>query len=147
MPRPRSEQPTPAELEILKVLWDRGPATVRQVLDHLPHDPPKAYTTVMSLLNVMHEKGLVERQPHGRAFLYKPAARRDKTLKSMVADIVDRAFEGSASALVAHLLRNTKPSQQELEEIRKLIAEHQRHTTSPSLLGRGKGRGSEHGAL
>ena len=126
MPRPRSDQPTPAELEILKVLWDRGPATVRQVMDHLPNDPPKAYTTVMSLLNVMHGKGLVEREPHGRAFLYTPAEKREKTLKSLVTDIIDRAFQGSASALVAHLLQDSKPSDQELEAIRKVIAEHKK---------------------
>ena len=124
MSRPKSEQPTPAELEILKVLWDHGPATVRGVMHQLPHDPPKAYTTVMSLLNVMHAKELVERAPRGRAFLYSPAQKREKTLKSLVGDIVDRAFAGSASALVAHLLQEAKPTKQEMQEIRKLIAEH-----------------------
>lgn len=124
MSRPRSDQPTPAELEILKVLWDQGPVTVRGVMEHLPQSPPRAYTTVMSLLNVMHEKGLVERQPHGRAFQYRAAEKREKTLGSMVGDIVDRAFEGSASALVAHLLQEAKPTRRELEEIRRLIADH-----------------------
>ncbi len=128
MARPRNDQPTPVELEILKVLWDRGPSTVRQVMEHLSQDPRRAYTTVMTLMNVMHEKNLVTREPHGKAFIYKPAAHRDKTLKSIVADIVNRAYEGSASGLVAHLLEQSNPSADEMEQIRKLIAEHK---TSP----------------
>ena len=120
MARPRSPQPTPAELEILKVLWDHGPATVRQVMDQLPGG--RAYTTIMTLMNVMHDKGLLRREPRGNAFIYRPAATRDKTLRKLVGDIVDRAFEGSASALVAHLLEQAKPDENELNEIRKLIA-------------------------
>lgn len=131
MARPRSEQPTPAELQVLKVLWDTGPATVRQVMDrlaHTPGKPPRAYTTIMTLMNVMHDKGLLKRQPQGKAFIYRPIARRDKTLRSMVGDIVDRAFEGSASALVAHLLDQADPSQAELDQIRKLIAQHKSYS-------------------
>jgi predicted transcriptional regulator len=122
MARPRSDNPTPAELEILKVLWDHGPGTVRQAMAHLPGD--RAYTTVMTLMNVLHDKGFLRREPRGKAFVYHPAMAREKTLRRMVGDIVDRAFEGSASALVAHLLDQAKPDAAEMQAIRKLIWEH-----------------------
>ncbi len=67
MPRPRHEHPTPGELEVLKILWDRGPSTVRQVMDVLNETRRRAYTSVMSLLSVMTDKGLLTRQPKGRA--------------------------------------------------------------------------------
>src|SRR5262245_56154825 len=121
MPRPREEQPTAGELEVLKVLWDRGPSTVRDVMDVLHASRPRAYTSVMSLLNVMVEKGLVLREPQGRAFLYRPRVGRDRTLKGMVGDLVGRAFEGSTSQLVAHLLDQAKPTAEELNEIRRTI--------------------------
>ena len=126
MARPVSPQPTPAELEILKVLWETGPATVRQVMERLAGD--RAYTTIMTTMNVMHDKGLLRRRPAGKAFVYRPAAARDKTLRRMVGDIIDRAFEGSASALVAHLLEESRPDEAELDEIRRLI--RQQHSES-----------------
>ena len=124
MVRPRAEQPTPAELEILKILWDRGrPATVREILEPVNrlHDPPRAYTSVMSLMNVMAEKGLLRRTPQGRAFLYEPALPRDQTLRSMLGETLERAFQGSASLLVAHLLDQSTPSAEELDQIRALL--------------------------
>jgi BlaI family penicillinase repressor len=125
MPRPKEEQPTAGELEVLKVLWDRGPSTVREVLEVLQAARPRAYTSVMSLLNVMAEKGLVVRQPRGRAFVYRPKTDRGRTLRRMVGDLVGRAFEGSTSQLVAHLLDQTKPSAEELNEIRRAIEQYQ----------------------
>jgi predicted transcriptional regulator len=124
MPRPLSEHPTPAELEVLQVLWSRGPSTVRQVMDELNRTRRRAYTSVMSLLNVMAEKRLVRRKPHGRAFLYVAAVKEQPTLRRMVADLVQRAFGGSAELLVAHALEQTDPSSQELDEIRRLIDEY-----------------------
>lgn len=124
MPRPKYDQPTPGELEVLKILWDRGTSTVRDVMKVLNQSRPRAYTSVMSLLNVMTDKGLLKRQPHGRAFLYQAKISREKTLGQMVEDLLGRAFEGSASALVAHLLDQSHPTQDELEEIRKTIDEH-----------------------
>jgi predicted transcriptional regulator len=121
MARPGSEHPTPAELEVLQVLWDRGPATVREVLEILNENKQRAYTSVMSLLNVMTDKGLLERQPQGRAFLYSPTQAREETLSGMVGDLLERAFCGSANALVTHLLAETQPSERELDEIHKLI--------------------------
>ena len=126
MARPKEEQPTAGELEVLKVLWDRGPGTVRDVMEVLNAERPRAYTSVMSLLNVMTDKGLLVRVPQGRAFVYRPKVERQRTLRRMVGDLVGRAFEGSTQELVAHLLDQTKPSAQELEEIRRIIAEYQR---------------------
>ena len=125
MPRPKEEQPTAGELEVLKVLWDRGPSTVREVMDVLNVVRPRAYTSVMSLLNVMTDKGLLVRQPRGRAFVYKPRTDRGRTLRRMVGDLLGRAFEGSTSQLVAHLLDQTRPSPAELEEIRRAIEQYQ----------------------
>src|SRR5262245_41715646 len=125
MARPKEEQPTAGELEVLEVLWDRGPSTVREVMDVLNKDRPRAYTSVMSLLNVMTDKGLVVREPQGRAFIYRAKTNRGRTLRRMVGDLLGRAFEGSTSQLVAHLLDQTKPSPEELEEIRRAIEEYQ----------------------
>ena len=118
MARPRHEQPTPAELEILKILWERGePASVRDVFEIVNQDaqPRRAYTSVMSLLNVMTDKGLVRRSPFGRAFLYEPVSPREQTLRSMLGETLDRVYNGSASLLVAHLLDQSHPSGEELE--------------------------------
>jgi BlaI family penicillinase repressor len=125
MPRPKEEQPTAGELEVLKVLWDRGPSTVRDVMEVLNTSRPRAYTSVMSLLSVMTDKGLLSREAEGRAFVYRPKTDRDRTLSKMVGDLLGRAFEGQASELVAHLLDQSQPTPEELAEIRRLIEEFQ----------------------
>jgi predicted transcriptional regulator len=130
MPRPKEEQPTAGELEVLKVLWDRGPSTVREVMDVLNEARPRAYTSVMSLLNVMTDKKLLVREPRGRAFVYRPKTDRGRTLRRMVGDLLGRAFEGSTSQLVAHLLDQTKPSVAELEEIRGAIEKYQQQRSN-----------------
>ena len=122
MARPRHENPTPGELEVLQVIWDRGPSTVRQVMSVLNQSRRRAYTSIMSLMNIMAEKGLLTREPKGLAYVYKNRATRKKTLSKMVADLLGRAFDGSATEMVAHLLEQTKPSKDELEEIRKTIS-------------------------
>jgi len=124
MPRPRHDQPTPGELEVLKVLWERGPSTVREVMEVLNETRRRAYTSVMSLLGVMTEKGLLTREPKGRAYVYRAKVGREKTLGQMVDDLLGRAFEGSASTLVARLLDQSSPSPEELEEIRRTLAEY-----------------------
>ena len=128
MARPRHEQPTPAELEVLKILWDRdGPASVRDVLDAVNRlvETPRAYTSVMSLLNVMTDKGLLRRTPQGRAFLYEPVTPREQTLRSLLGETLERVYSGSARLLVAHLLDQSRPSADELEQIRSLLDEYQ----------------------
>ena len=127
MARPKQEQPTPAELEILKILWERGTRTVRDVMEELNADGrDRAYTSVMSLMNVMTDKGLLERQAVGRAFEYSAKVARERTLGQLLGDLLGRAFEGSPSALVAQLLDEANPNQQELAEIRKAIAQYQK---------------------
>ena len=126
MPRPKSEHPTPGELEVLKILWDRGPATARQVWEILNEQQPRHYTSVNSLLNVMTEKGLVKCHAEGRAFEYEAKADRQKTLGRLVDDLVSRAFEGSASALVLQALDRCRPSQDEIDEIAKVIRDYRK---------------------
>jgi len=126
MARPRTVHPTPAELEILKLLWEHGPLTVRVVLETLNQTgPPRAYTSVMSLLNIMAEKGLLEREPVGRAFRYRAAAEQQSTLGGLVGDVWRRAFGGSASALVAHLLEEASPTPEELAAIRETLKKYE----------------------
>ncbi|MFC1783200.1 BlaI/MecI/CopY family transcriptional regulator [Planctomycetota bacterium] len=123
MARPRHEHPTPAELEVLQVIWQQGPSTVREVMTELNRKRPRAYTSVMSLMNVMTQKGLINQKPQGRAFVYSSNITQTKTQARLVGDLLNRAFDGSASALVAHLLQQARPDRQELEEIRKAISE------------------------
>ena len=132
MARPKEEHPTAAELEVLKVLWQRGPSTVRDVLEVLNESRPRAYTSVMSLMNVMADKGQLVRREQGRAFLYEPASQREDTLGGMVADLLGRAFEGSASQLVAHLLDQSRPGSAELDEIRKAIQQYKQGRSDQS---------------
>ena len=132
MARPKEDQPTPAELEVLKVLWEQGPSTVRDVMDVLNRRRRRAYTSVMSLLNVMTDKGLLVRVPDGRAFVYKPKIDSNETLGGLVEDLLGRAFDGSASQLVAHLLDQSQPTSEELAEIRRAIQEYVKQQGSSS---------------
>jgi BlaI family transcriptional regulator, penicillinase repressor len=124
MARPKNEQPTPAELEVLQLLWESGPMTVREVMEHLKETRERAYTSVMSLLNVMADKQLVERSAKGRAFVYAAANPRDATLGEMINDFLSRAFDGSAKALVTQLLDQSSPDEAELKEIKKVIDQY-----------------------
>ena len=139
MARPRREQPTPAELEILKILWDHGrPASVRDVFEIVNQDVQarRAYTSVMSLLNVMTDKGLLRRAPLGRAFLYEAVSPREQTLRSMLGETLERVYSGSASLLVAHLLDQSHPSHEELNQIRSILNDYQRRHSGKSQEGR-----------
>jgi BlaI family penicillinase repressor len=121
MVRPASDYPTPAELEVLQVIWDRGPSTVREVMEALDRDRPRAYTSVMSLMNVMASKRQLGRRRRGRAYVYSARLRPDGTRSQMLVDLLDRVFDGSAHALVVHLLREARPDSNELREIRRAI--------------------------
>ena len=114
-------RPTPAELEILRVLWQHGPRTVREVQEQLEQERPTGYTTVLKLLQIMTDKGLVRRDESARAHVYAATAPEETTQKQLVRDLVDRAFGGSASQLVLHALSTRKSSKQELSRIRELL--------------------------
>ena len=118
----RRRKPTDAELEILAVLWDRGPSTVREVAQSLGRD--QAYTTFLKLLQIMTEKRLVQRRESGRLHIYSAAESRDRTQRHLVRDLLHRAFRGSAAQLVLHALAMGKASPEELKEIRQLIEKH-----------------------
>ena len=125
MARPKHQHPTPAELEVLNILWDQGPSTVRDVMECLNPNRPRGYTTVMSLLNVMFEKGLLTRKQEGRAFRYAARVQREKTLRRMVGDLLGRAFNGSSSTLITHLLEQASPDDKELAAIRSAIESYE----------------------
>jgi BlaI family penicillinase repressor len=119
--RTPSPRPTDAELAILRVLWDRGPSTVRQVHDVLGRERPAAYTTALKLLQIMTEKGLVERDDRDRTHVYRARLSEEQTQRQLVRDLVDRAFGGSASKLVMQALASRRASPDELREIRQAI--------------------------
>lgn len=128
MARPKHRHPTPAELEVLQKLWSQGPLTVREVMEQLAQPSrPRSYTTVMSLLEVMYEKGLVRRKSQGRAYIYSACADANKTLGGLLGDLLRRGFQGSASALVSHLLNHASPDEVELREIRHILESHERN--------------------
>ena len=114
-------RPTDAELAILRVLWERGPSTVRQVHDVLLRERPTAYTTALKLLQIMTEKGLVRRDETDRTHVYHPRLSEEQTQRQLVRDLLDRAFGGSASKLVMQALAARRASPEELGEIRRLI--------------------------
>ena len=113
--------PTDAELRILRVLWERGASTVREVLEELPDERPVGYTTVLKLLQIMHEKGLVARDERARTHVYSAGVAEQRTERRLVSDLIERAFSGSAATLVMRALADRPASAEELEEIRRLI--------------------------
>lgn len=114
-------RPTDAELEILRVLWARGPSTVRDVHDEISRRRATGYTTVLKLLQIMTEKGLVRRDESERAHLYETRLPQEETEKQLVGDLVDRAFGGSAARLVMQALSGRTANAEELSDIRRLI--------------------------
>jgi predicted transcriptional regulator len=114
-------RPTDAELAVLNVLWDRGPSTVRQVHEVLSGERDLGYTTVLKSLQVMTEKGLVLRDESERSHVYSATLSAAQTQRSLVGDLMERAFGGSAAKLVIQALQAKRASKQELAEIRRLL--------------------------
>ncbi len=114
--------PTPRELEILGILWNRGEATVREVTNVMRGEEDLAQNTVQTFLRMMEEKGLVEHSARGRAFVYRPIYGRERSLRSFL----DRVFGGAADQLMMSLLRAKKLSIRELEAIERLLREAKR---------------------
>jgi predicted transcriptional regulator len=114
-------RPTPAELAILRVLWEQGPSTVRAVHERLERERPTGYTTVLKLMQIMTEKGLVRRDEAARAHVYVAGVAEEQTQRRLVRDLLDRAFGGSATKLVMHALSARKASPVELARIREML--------------------------
>lgn len=119
--------PTGRELEALKVLWARGKATVREVYQELsPRDGALAYTTVLSLLQTMEQKGLVGHEPAGKAYVYFARARRDSTFRRLAAGFLNEVFDGAMDEYLVRAIESRKPSVAELEELERMIADAKR---------------------
>ena len=119
-------RPTDAELEILTVLWSRGPSTVREVHEVIARRKPTQYTTVLKLMQIMADKGLVRRDEKQRAHVYQAARPREWTQRQLAGDLLHRAFNDSASHMLLGALSARKASREELAEIRRLLDEYEK---------------------
>jgi BlaI family transcriptional regulator, penicillinase repressor len=126
MPRPSRPRPTDSELDILRVLWQRGPSTVREVYETLNRKRPTGYTTVLKMLQIMTEKDLVARNEEQRAHVYEARLPQEQTQQQLVGDLLERAFDGSAKKLVMQALSSEKASNEDLSEIRELLDRFER---------------------
>lgn len=120
------QKPTTSELEILRVLWDRGPSTVRDVHLALSQKKAMGYTTVLKLLQIMTAKGSVRRNETQRAHVYEAGRPAEQTKQQIAGDVLQRVFEGSASQLMMHALAGRKASPEEIGELRRLLDEYER---------------------
>ena len=123
-------KPTDAELAILRVLWTRGPSTVREVAEAMGRE--SAYTTILKLMQIMTDKGLVKRDDSSRTHVYKAASSEDQTQKQLVTDLLNKVFAGSATKLVLQALDAGKASAEEVAEIRKLLDAHRGRSSGGS---------------
>lgn len=122
------QKPTASELEILRVLWARGPSTVREVYEALREQKSLGYTTVLKLLQIMTAKGTVRRNEQQRAHVYEACQPAEETKRQFVGDVLHRVFEGSASELMIHALEGRRTSKKELDELRRLLDEYEGRT-------------------
>jgi BlaI family penicillinase repressor len=120
------QKPTASELEILQVLWTRGPSTVREVHEILSEKRDMGYTNVLKLMQIMTEKGSVRRNESQRAHVYEVCQPEEKTKRGLAADVLERVFDGSASELMMHALAGRRASKEEIAELRRLLNEHER---------------------
>lgn len=117
----QSRKPTEKELEILQILWSRGPTAIREVHDALGGESQNGYTTILKFLQIMHEKGLVTRQKSGKLHLYQAVPTRENTRQEMLDKMISTVFQGSAMHLIMSALGNKKLTKEELQEIRKYL--------------------------
>ena len=118
------DPPTGRELEILKILWDRGAASVREVYEEMRRAAPIVQNTVQAFLRTMEDKGLVRHRVEGRTFIYEPVPRKDETERRLVSGVLQRVFDGSIDQLVQRALSLRKPTDEELAKLEQLIREH-----------------------
>ena len=120
------QKPTASELEILQVLWERGPSTVREVHEQLNGKRPMGYTGVLKLMQIMTAKGAVRRNEEQRAHVYEAVEPAEKTKQQFALDVLQRVFDGSASELMMHALAGHRASKEEMEELRRLLKDYER---------------------
>ena len=121
MPRPSSSQPTEVEMQILRILWDLGPSLVREIHRRLEAAKGTSYSTTVKMLSVMLEKGLVTRDEEAQPHTYRAALTRDGAGKRLVRDLIDKVYNGSALSLVLQALSTQRATQEERDEIRRLL--------------------------
>ena len=119
-------QPTPSELEILQILWTRGPSTVREIHEELSKEKDVGYTSALKFLQIMTTKGLVERAEDQRAHVYSATQPAEKTKQQFANDVLQRVFRGSTSQLMQHALSGRRSPRKELDEIRAMLDEYER---------------------
>ena len=119
------QKPTASELEILRVLWTRGPSTVREVHDSLKETRAMGYTSVLKFLQIMTVKGTVRRNETQRAHVYEACLPAEQTKRQLAGDMLQRVFEGSASQLMMHALAGRKASREEIDELRRLLNQYE----------------------
>jgi BlaI family transcriptional regulator, penicillinase repressor len=119
-------KPTDAELEVLRVLWQRGPSTVRQIHDVVDQHKARGYTTILKTVQIMTAKGLVVRDTSARSHVYRPRHTEDRTQRQLVRDLIDRAFGGSAAKLMLQVFGTKAASPREVAELQALLAERRR---------------------
>jgi predicted transcriptional regulator len=119
--KPRRFVPTDLELELLKVVWARGQATVREVFQDLSKQRKIAYTTVLTMMGILEHKGHLTKTAGERAYIYRPTRPKDQVVEGMVADFVNRVFSGSAKPLLVHLVENPSIPTEDLAEVEKLL--------------------------
>ena len=119
-------QPTPSELEILQILWTRGPSTLREIHEELSKEKDVGYTSALKFLQIMTTKGLVERAEDQRAHVYSATQPAEKTKQQFANDVLQRVFRGSTSQLMQHALSGRRSSRKELDEIRAMLDEYER---------------------
>lgn len=117
----KQPKPTESELDILKILWERGEATVRDVHEELSKSKDAGYTTTLKLMQIMHEKGMVARDESSKTHKYSPLLSQEKTRQQFMGRMIDTLFQGSSSQLVMQALGNHKTSPEELDEIQRLL--------------------------
>jgi predicted transcriptional regulator len=121
----KKPQPSNLELQVLSVLWDHGPATAREVLEAMPDGKQRAYTTILSVMQVMEKKGLITHTSRGNTHVFKPTASRRQTLQPVLQGLVTNVFGGRVSSVLQHLLANENVDESELDEIRRLLDKHE----------------------
>src|SRR5215467_852773 len=121
--RPRHNTLTPQELEIMKLVWQRGSATVRDVYEALLERRKIAYTSVMTMMKILETKGYLKKRRQDRAFLYRPAHSKNQIIGGMIREFIDRVFNGSAQPLLVHLVKSRRLREKDLQKIVRLVEE------------------------